>query len=90
MKEGQYIDISTTAHSFVAFYGKAKITPVTSLEDTLSPPTDTESPTQPPPTNEQMLAYFSTTIVKKLNHKLCKGRRIFFFSLFPIMGLPSQ
>ena len=36
MKESQYIDISTTAHSFVAFYGKAKITPVTSLEDTLS------------------------------------------------------
>ena len=42
MKESQYIDISTTAHSFVAFYGKAKITPVTSLEDTLSPPTDTD------------------------------------------------
>ena len=64
MKESQYIDISTTAHSFVAFYGKAKITPVTSLEDTLSPPTDTESPTQPPPTNEQMLAYFNSENTK--------------------------
>ena len=64
MKESQYIDISTTAHSFVAFYGKAKITPVTFLEDTLSPPTDTESPTQPPPTNEQMLAYFNSENTK--------------------------
>ena len=64
MKESQNIDISTTAHSFVAFYGKAKITPVTSLEDTLSPPTDTDTTSAHKWTNVGLLQYYNSEKTK--------------------------